>query len=83
MVVAAGSDALSFADEMFLPLQLAVDFTTALLLWAVLGFSWPLLLALVIEAIPGIALFPTWVVAVGALMTLGPPKGPDSMEPAP
>jgi rfaE bifunctional protein nucleotidyltransferase chain/domain len=71
MVVAAGSDALSFADSMFLPLQLAVDFATALLLWAVLGFSWPLLLALVVEAIPGMALFPSWIVAVGALMTLG------------
>jgi D-beta-D-heptose 7-phosphate kinase/D-beta-D-heptose 1-phosphate adenosyltransferase len=71
MVIAAGSDALSFGDEVFLPVQLTIDFATALLLWAVLGFSWPLLAGLIIEAIPGAALFPTWVVAVGALMTVG------------
>jgi rfaE bifunctional protein nucleotidyltransferase chain/domain len=82
-VVAAGSDAFSFGDELFLPLQLAVDFGTALVLWGVLGFSWPLFLALVVEAIPGVALFPTWVVAVGALMTVGvgqPPSSQASMN---
>src|SRR5579862_1901806 len=77
MVIAAGSDAVSFSTTLLPPLQIALDLVTAMLLWLVLGWSWPLLIALVIEAIPGLGAFPTWVVAVGALMTVGhnpPPK---------
>jgi rfaE bifunctional protein nucleotidyltransferase chain/domain len=77
MPIAAGSDAVSFSTTLLPPLQVALDLATALLLWLVLGWSWPLLIALVIEAIPGLGVFPTWVVAVGALMTVGntpPPR---------
>ena len=71
IVIAAGSDSLSFGSNLMLPLQVAIDLATAALLWMVLGWSWPLLVALVVEAIPGLGVFPTWVVAVGALMTVG------------
>jgi rfaE bifunctional protein nucleotidyltransferase chain/domain len=70
MLVAAGSDAVSFGTTLLPPLQIGLDLATALLLWLVLGWSWPLLVALVVEAIPGLGVFPTWVVAVGALMTV-------------
>jgi hypothetical protein len=32
----------------------------------IMGFRLPLLLPLIVEAIPGIAMFPTWVLVVAA-----------------
>lgn len=57
------------------PLQIGLDLATATLLFAALGFRWPLLPALVVEAIPGLALFPTWTLVVGAMAALAPKKG--------
>ena len=68
LILAAASDAASFGLNWALPLQVAVDFLTALALWAVLGFRWPLFLALMVEAVPGVAVFPTWTLAVAAMM---------------
>jgi hypothetical protein len=36
-------------------------------LFGVLGFRWPLLAALVTEAVPGLQLFPAWTLVVLAL----------------
>ena len=69
--VAAVSDALSFALALAPPLQWAADAGTALLLFAVLGWQWVLLPGLVVEAIPGLAIFPFWVLVVGAVATWG------------
>ena len=40
---------------------------TAIVLFGVLGFRWPLLAALVTEAVPGLQLFPAWTLVVLAL----------------
>ena len=53
------------------PLQWGIDLVTAVLLFALLGWQWMLLPGLVLEAIPGIAVFPFWVIVVGTIATVG------------
>ena len=72
-VLAAGSDAVSVFVEFVPPVQIAVDLVTGLVLWGLLGWRWYLLPALVIEAIPGLAAFPMWILVVGAY-TVWPQK---------
>lgn len=69
--IAVVSDALSIGFQLMLPMQLTLDIATALLLFIVLGWRWPLLLGLVMEAIPGVAIFPAWVLVVSAIAALG------------
>jgi hypothetical protein len=79
LLVAAISDAISVGAEFVPPLQIAVDVVTAVILFVVLGFRWPLLPVLVIEAIPGVAAFPTWILAVSVLVGITPTRrGPTS-----
>ena len=66
-VVGIISDILSFAFVLIPPVQWFVDAATALILFVVLGFKWPLLGALVIEAIPALQVFPSWILVVIAL----------------
>lgn len=73
-LIAAISDALSIWFQLILPVQLALDMVTAILLFVVLGWRWPLLLGLIMEAIPGLAIFPAWVLVVGAIVALGRPR---------
>ncbi len=68
LVVAAISDLLSVFLEFIPPVQIAVDLATAGILWALLSWRWPLLPALVAEAIPGIAIFPTWTMVAGGYL---------------
>src|SRR5712675_2543699 len=65
--VALLSDALGFGVVLWPPAQWLLDAVTALVLFAVLGFRWPLLSALVVEAIPALELFPAWTLVVAAL----------------
>ncbi|MFO1009529.1 MAG: hypothetical protein U1F29_05645 [Planctomycetota bacterium] len=74
LVIAGISDAISVFAEFAPPIQWAVDLATALLLFALLGFRWQLLPVLVMEAIPGLAAFPTWVLVVGLLATTTPTR---------
>jgi D-beta-D-heptose 7-phosphate kinase/D-beta-D-heptose 1-phosphate adenosyltransferase len=77
LALALVSDVISFGDALFPALQIFVDLATALLLATLLGWNWALATALVAEAIPGLAAFPTWVMvvaALGALDKLGSPK---------
>jgi len=67
LVVAMVSDALGFGVALWPPAQWLLDATTALVLLVVLGFRWPLLSALVVEAIPALELFPAWTLVVAAL----------------
>lgn len=60
------------------PLDLALDLLTAGALWLVLGFKARLLLAFVLELVPGLTLFPTWT----ALVLSIPSEGAET-EPAP
>jgi hypothetical protein len=62
--VAVVSDAIGFSLGLIPFVQWIVDAVTALVLLLVLGFSWPLLGALAIEAIPALEMFPTWTLVV-------------------
>ena len=64
LAVAAASDALAFFVELVLPLQWALDLATALLLFLILGRRWAILPGLVAEAIPGMGVFPVWILVV-------------------
>src|SRR5579862_906798 len=64
LVVAGVSDALSFAVALALPVQWAVDVATAILLFVILGRRWVILPGLIAEAIPGMGVFPVWVLVV-------------------
>lgn len=69
--VAAIADTL-FALFTWAPaVALPVDFATAFLLFAVLGWRWLLLPGLVMEAIPGLDIFPFWTLVVSAIAVWG------------
>jgi hypothetical protein len=75
LAAALVSDALSFGLEFLSlglaePVQVALDLVTALLIFALLGFRWGLLIPLALEAIPALAAFPTWFLAVAAYAAL-------------
>jgi len=67
LLVAALSDALGFGVVLLPPVQWLLDAATVVVLFGVLGFRWPLLPALVFEAIPGLEVFPAWTLVVTAL----------------
>ena len=60
LVIALISDAIGFLVVLMPPLQWAVDAITAVVLLIILGFRWSLFMALAIEVIPAIELFPAW-----------------------
>ncbi|HUK83571.1 MAG TPA: hypothetical protein VLZ12_13175 [Verrucomicrobiae bacterium] len=66
-VVAAISDVCSAGLEFVAPLQWTLDVATAGFLFLILGRQWMILPGLVAEAIPGLALFPFWVLVVGSI----------------
>lgn len=78
LAVAGLSDAVGFGVALLPPVQWLLDSATAVVLFAVLGFRWPLLGALAIEVVPGMALFPAWTLVVGALASTETTKLPDS-----
>jgi hypothetical protein len=65
--LAALADGLSIFLTFTPPVQWAIDVVTAILLFVVLGFKWILLPGLIMEAIPGLYVFPFWVLVVGAV----------------
>jgi hypothetical protein len=67
MLTAMLSDALGFTIVQFPPTEWLLDGVTAIILFAVLGFRWPLLAALATEAVPVLQLFPAWTLVVLAL----------------
>jgi hypothetical protein len=66
--VAAISDFVSMWTEFAPPVQWAVDLATAGLLFLILGRRWALLPGLLVEAIPGMGVFPVWVLVVISLI---------------
>ena len=62
--VAAVSDFLSFWTTIAPPLQWALDLGTAFALFLILGRRWALLPGLIAEAIPGMGVFPVWILVV-------------------
>ena len=69
--VAALADGLAVFLTFTPPVQWAVDLVTAVLLFMVLGRQWILLPGLIIEAIPGLYVFPFWVLVVGSVAMWG------------
>ena len=65
------SDGLSVFLTLTPPVQWATDLVTAILLFMVLGWQWILLPGLIMEAIPGLYVFPFWVLVVGAVAMWG------------
>ena len=61
------SDGLSVFLTITLPLQWALDVVTAPMLFVVLGWQWVLLPGLIMEAIPGLNVFPSWILVVEAV----------------
>jgi hypothetical protein len=70
-VVAALADGLSFFWALTPPVQWAADLVTAIALFIVLGWQWILLPGLIMEAIPGVYIFPFWLLVVAAVAIWG------------
>jgi hypothetical protein len=66
--VAVVSDFLSIWISFALPAQWLLDLGTAGLLFLILGRRWGLLPGLVAEAIPGMGVFPVWVLVVVSII---------------
>jgi hypothetical protein len=62
--VGAVSDVLAMWTTFAPPVQIALDAATAAILFLILGRRWALLPGLVAEAIPGMGVFPVWVLVV-------------------
>jgi len=69
--MAALADGLSVLLTFTPPVQWAADLVTAILLFMVLGWQWILLPGLIMESIPGLYIFPFWVLVVGAVAVWG------------
>jgi hypothetical protein len=69
--IAALADVLSVFLTFTPPVEWAADLVTAILLFMVLGWQWILLPGLIMEAIPGLYVFPFWVLVVGAVAMWG------------
>ena len=73
-VNAGVSDVIGAFASLAPPIGWAVDVVTAALLFVVLGWQWLLLPGLVLEAIPGVDVFPFWLLVVGAIAAFGTPR---------
>jgi|SRR5579862_8155683 len=62
--LAAISDVISIWITFAPPLQLALDMATAFALFWIFGKRWALLPGFIAEAIPGMGVFPVWVLVV-------------------
>jgi hypothetical protein len=71
LAIAGVSDVLCAFVTVAPPIAWGVDVATAVLLFMVLGWNWLLLPGLVMEAIPGIGVFPFWLVVVVAIAIWG------------
>ena len=76
LLTAALSDVLGFGVVLLPPVQWLLDIATAVALFAVLGFRWPLVSALAIEAVPGLEVFPAWTLVVLALASTDARRSP-------
>jgi hypothetical protein len=74
LLIAVVSDALGFLVVLMPPVQWIIDAVTAIALVAVLGFRWKLLVAMAIEVIPAIQLFPAWTLVIMAMAATETPN---------
>ena len=78
--IAALADGLAIFLTLTPPLPWSADLVTAIVLFMALGWQWILLPALIMEAIPGLYVFPFWVLVVGSVAVWGAvrPEGDDT-----
>ncbi len=69
--IAGLSDAISVFVSVAPPIAWGLDLVTGVLLFIVLGWRWLLLPGLIMEAIPGVGVFPFWLVVVAAIAVWG------------
>jgi hypothetical protein len=81
--VAAVSDVFSAAFTFVPPVQWALDILTAAALFFILGRQWVILPALIAEAIPGLGVFPFWLLVVGSIAIWGTVKPSGKRPPRP
>jgi hypothetical protein len=74
-LIAAVSDFLSFWTVLAPPMQWLIDLGTALLLFLILGRRWAILPGLIAEAIPGMGVFPVWILVVLSIIAYDDIKG--------
>ena len=74
--IAAVSDVFSIWITFAPPFQWALDVATAFALFLILGKRWALLPGLVTEAIPGMGVFPVWVLVVLSILVYDGIKKP-------
>ncbi len=74
--VAAVSDVVAMWTVIAPPVQIALDFATAFVLFLILGRRWALLPGLIAEAIPGMGVFPVWVLVVLSIIVYDGIKKP-------
>jgi hypothetical protein len=55
------------------PVEIGWDVATAIVILLLVGFQWRLAIALALELVPGVDLFPTWTAVVLSLPTAPPP----------
>jgi len=77
--IAAISDFLAMWTVIAPPLQVALDLTTAFVLFLILGRRWALLPGLITEAIPGMGIFPVWVLVVISIIIYDGIKKPKKL----
>ncbi len=77
LLIALLSDALGFGVVLFPPAQWILDAVTAVALVIVLGFRWKLLMAMAVEVVPAIQLFPAWTLVVAAMAATETPTYTD------
>jgi hypothetical protein len=80
LLIAIVSDAVGFGLGLIPPIQWFVDAVTVLALLRVIGFSWPLLGALVVEAIPFLEVFPMWTLVVLVMAATKRPNQPPAIS---
>ncbi len=75
----------AFVEGAASPFELALDAATALAILLIVGFRWRLAIALALELVPGVDLFPTWTAVVLSLPseTSPPPELPPTPPPPP
>ena len=74
--VAAVSDVISIWITFAPPFQWTLDLATAFILFLILGRRWALLPGLIAEAIPGMGIFPVWVLVVLSIILYDEIKRP-------
>ncbi len=66
-LIAVVADIILAIATPFEAIELPLDILTALLLCLTVGFNWIFLPSLLVEAVPGLEVFPTWTLVVLAL----------------